>query len=170
MSIKDELRVELTQTREAYHRLLAEVPDEAFSKPSDNPAWTIGEVLFHMSLAPRFMTTDLRVILDRPWPAKIFINLVPAALFHRLNEFFTRYWSRNLNRTFLATEYDEANARVMKSLEAIEETDFQKSLSYPGYDPLLSGNVTVERLYRYMKLHFETHAGQIRERLDGILV
>jgi hypothetical protein len=43
-------------------------------------------------------------------------------------------------------------------------------LKYPGYDPILSGEVTVEKLYRYMKLHFEAHASQIRERLDGILV
>lgn len=170
MSIKEELRLELTQTREAYHRLLAEVPDEMFSKPSDNQAWTIGEVLFHMSLAPRFMTADLRVIIDSPWLAKIFMTLVPESLFHRLNEFFTRYWSRNLSRTFLAEQYDKAHTRVMKSLETLEEEDFQKSLKYPEIDPLLSGVVTVERLYRYMKLHFDVHAGQIRERLDGILV
>jgi hypothetical protein len=116
------------------------------------------------------MTTDLRVILCRPWLAKIFINLVPAGLFHRLNEFFTRYWSRNLSRTFLADQYDKAHERVMNSLEMLEEDDFQTSLKYPEFDPLLSGVVTVERLYRYMKLHFEVHAGQIRERLGGILV
>jgi hypothetical protein len=170
MSIKDELRAEMIQTREAYHHLLAEVPDEAFSRPSDNPAWTIGEVLFHMSLAPRFMVTDLRIILAQAWLARIFAILVPATLFHRLNESFTRYGSRNLNRTFLAAEYDKAHERAMKSLEALQEKDFQKSLKYPGYDPLLSGKVTVERLFRYVKLHFEAHARQIREGLDGILV
>lgn len=170
MSLKEELRAELTQTRQAFHDLLAEIPDEAFSQPSDNPAWTIGEVLFHMSLAPRFMTTDLRLIISRPWMAKIFAILVPIPLFDRLNRFFTRYGSRDLNRAFLAKEYDRAHDRAVKSLERLRETDFQRSLRYPGYDPLLSGDVTVERLYRYIKLHFEHHAGQIRERLDGILV
>jgi hypothetical protein len=170
MSVKEELRVELTQTREAYHHLLAEVPDEAFSRPSDNPAWTIGEVLFHMSLAPRFMVTDLRAILAQAWLARALAILVPAALFHRLNEFFTHYGSRHLSRAFLAEQYDKAHARAMQSLESLEETDFGKSLPYPGYDPLLSGVVTVERLYRYIKLHFNAHAAQIRERLDEILV
>jgi hypothetical protein len=170
MSLKDELRVELIQTRDAYHALLAEVPEEAFSKPSDNPAWTIGEVLFHMSLAPRFMTTDLRVIISRPWVAKVFGVLVSRASFDRLNAFFTRYWSRNLDRKFLAEQYDRAHERALKSLESLQEEDFRKSLKYPGYDPILSGEVTVEKLYRYMKLHFEAHASQIRERLDGILV
>lgn len=170
MSIKDELRDELIQTRQAYHDLLARIPDEAFSRPSDNPAWTIGEVLFHMSLAPRFVVTDLRFISSRPWLAKVFAALVPIPLFNRLNEFFTRYWSRNLNRVFLAEQYNTAHNRAMTSLESLHENDFQKSLQYPGYDPMLSGIVTVERLYRYVKLHFEAHAGQIREKLDGILV
>ena len=163
MSIKDELRLELIQTREAYHSFLAEIPDDAFSKPSDNPAWTIGEVLFHMSLAPRFVTTDLKIIISRPWIAKIFAILVPRSLFDRLNDWYTRYGSRNLNRKFLAEQYDKAHERTIKSLEGLRDDDFQKSLRYPGYDPILSGDVTVERLYRYMKLHFESHAGQIRE-------
>jgi len=170
MSLKDELRAEMIETRAAYHRLLAEIPDKAFSQPSDNPAWTIGEVLFHMSLAPRFMVTDLKVIISRPWLAKVFMTLVPEALFHRINQRFTRYGARNLNRGFLAEQYDMAHARALTSLEALQETDFQRSLNYPGYDPMLEGVVTVERLYRYIKLHFEAHAGQIRERLDGILV
>lgn len=38
MSIKDELRAETIETREAYHRLLAEIHDGALSLPSDNPA------------------------------------------------------------------------------------------------------------------------------------
>lgn len=170
MPLKDELQTELVQTRDAFHALLAEVPDEAFSRPSDNPAWTIGEVLFHMSLAPRFMTTDLRIIISRPWMVKIFAAFVPKSLFDSLNAFLTRFWSRNLDRKFLADQYDRAHERAFKSLENLKEEDFQKSLDYPGYDPILSGEVTVEKLYRYMKLHFEAHASQIRERLDGILV
>lgn len=90
MSIKEELRIEILDTRRAFHALLAEIPDEALSGPSDNPAWTIGEVLFHME--------------------------------------------------------------------------------YPGYDPLLGGEVTLERLFRYIKLHFEAHAVQIRKRLAETLV
>ena len=170
MLVKDELRAEIIQTRAAFHELLAQIPDEAFSMPSENPAWTIGEVLFHMSLAPRFMVTDLKAIISRPWLARIFTALVPDALFHRINERFTRYGARNLNRKFLAEQYDRAHDRALKTLETLQESDLQKSVEYPGYDPLLSGTVTVERLYRYVKLHFDIHAGQIRERVGRILV
>jgi uncharacterized damage-inducible protein DinB len=170
MSLKEELRAEMLETCRAFHDLLDEIPEEALARPSDNPAWTIGEVLFHMSLAPRFVVTDLRAILAQAWLARVFALLVPAVMFHRLNEFYTRRGARHLNRRFLAEAYDRAHERALRSLEALQEADFQKSLQYPGYDPLLSGDVTVERLFRYVKQHFEHHAGQIRERLDGILV
>jgi hypothetical protein len=165
MSLKDEIRLELIRTCEAYHALLAEIPDEAFSKPSDNPAWTIGEVLFHMSLAPRFMTTDLKMIMVRPGLAKVFATLVPRSLFDRVNDWYTRFGARNLNRTFLAEQYDRAHRRALKSLDGLREDDFRLSVIYPGYDPMLSGDVTVERLYRYIWLHFEAHAAQIRKSL-----
>lgn len=170
MSIKDELRAEMIETQAAYHRLLAEIPDEALSLPSDNPAWTVGEVLFHMSLAPRFMVTDLKAIISRPFLAKVLLALVPGALFHRFNERYTRYGTQGRDRNFLAAQYDRAHARALRALDAVEEADFQKSVQYPGYDPLLSGTVTVEGLFRYIKLHFEAHAEQIRERARRSLV
>ena len=170
MTPRDELRLELIETRNNFHALLAEIPDAAFSQPSDNPAWTIGEVLFHMSLAPRFMTTDLRMILTRPWLARLFAAVVPAQLFNRLNDIYTRFGARNLNRIFLQDQYDKAHQRALKALDMLQDNDFQKKVLYPGYDPQLSGDVTVERLFRYLKLHFDSHARQIRERLGGILV
>lgn len=165
MSTKDELRIEMLETQRAFHALLAEISDEAFARPSDNPAWTIGEVLFHMSLAPRFLIADLRVIFGHPLLAKLFPILVPISLFNRLNEFLTRRGARNLNRTYLADQYDQAHERAMQALQPLTDTDLQKALEYPGYDPMLAGTVTVERLFHYVKLHFEAHERQIRGKL-----
>ena len=170
MNLKEELRLELIETRNNFHALLAEIPDVAFSQPSDNPAWTIGEMVFHMSLAPRFMTTDLRIILTRPLLARMFVAFVSVPLFNRVNDFYTRFGARKLTRSFLQDQYDKAHQRALKALDALQESDFQTSVSYPGYDPQLSGVVTVERLFRYIRLHFDSHAAQIRERLGRILV
>jgi uncharacterized damage-inducible protein DinB len=165
VDLREELRQEIEATREAYHRLLASIPDEAFSLPSSNPAWTIGEVLFHMSLAPRFLTADLRIILGQAWIARMIGALVPKSLFDWLNETFTRRWARRLSREKLEQAYDKAHASALKALDSLREGDFQKSLQYPDYDPLLSGEVSVERLFRYIKIHFDTHARQIREKV-----
>jgi hypothetical protein len=47
MNTQDRLRQEIEETHLAFHRLLDSVPDEAFSLPSDNPAWTVGQVFYH---------------------------------------------------------------------------------------------------------------------------
>lgn len=163
MSLKQELAQEMESTRRDFHHLLDSVPESSYVHPSDNPAWTVGEVLFHMSLAPRFLTADLRLILGQTWIARVMGVLVPKSLFDRLNEFFTKRWaSRVMTREKLARAYDNAHDHALRALENLNEEDFDKSLQYPDYDELLTGVVTVERLYRYITIHFRVHAEQIR--------
>ena len=62
MHIPDQLRQEIEETRQAFHQLLGEIPESAYGMESDNPAWSVGEVLYHMSLAPRLIGTDVKMI------------------------------------------------------------------------------------------------------------
>jgi hypothetical protein len=54
----------------------------------------------------------------------------------------------------------------LKALDEVEDSNFEKKLNYPDWDPLLSGEVTLERLFRYVKVHFDSHAAEIRKSLD----
>jgi len=36
----------MEETRLAFHQLLDSLPERALDLPSDNPAWTIGEVIY----------------------------------------------------------------------------------------------------------------------------
>jgi hypothetical protein len=144
--------------------LLDSVPEALYPHPSDNPAWTIGEVLYHMSLAPRFLTADLRLILGQEWLAKSIGALIPKSLFDRLNEHFTRRWaSRNMTREKLRRAYDQAHDNAIGALSKLSEGELGKSLEYPEFDELLAGVVSVEKLYRYITIHFKVHAEQIRK-------
>jgi hypothetical protein len=49
----------------------------------------------------------------------------------------------------------------MRALDQVANSDFDKHLRYPDWDPLLSGEVTLERLFHYVKVHFDSHAEQI---------
>lgn len=167
MSKHEELRQEIEATREAFHKMLASIPDEAFSLPSDNPAWTIGEVIFHMTLAPHFLTADLRLIIGQAWISCVLGLLVPKSLFDWLNKTFTRRWARKLSRQGLGDAYDKAHVNALEALDSVQQDDFQRSLQYPDYDPLLTGEVNVERLFRYIKIHFEAHAEQINKIITG---
>ena len=167
MSLKEELAQEMEVTRQNFHHLLDSVPETFYFHPSDNPAWTIGEVLFHISLAPRFLTADLRMILGQAWISKVISVFVSKTIFDKLNEYFTKRWaSRNMTREKLGRAYDKANDNAIRALERLKDEDFEKSLEYPDYDELLTGVVSVEKLYRYITIHFNVHAEQIRKVLE----
>lgn len=165
MSIREKLRMEIEETRISFHQLLESIPDEAFSLPSDNPAWTIGEVLHHMSLAPRFLSQDVKIITTQNWMYKVIPIIIPKQLFDWLNKKMTKYGARKLSHEFLAAEYDKAHQATLKALDEVKEADFEKKLNYPDWDPLLSGEVTLERLFRYVKVHFDSHAAEICRRI-----
>lgn len=159
--IRDQLRIELEAVRQDFHRLLGEVPEERLEEPSQNPDWTIREILYHMSLAPRNLPSDVRMIRHLKYVPKF-----PAGLFNRLNRYFTRRGARNLDKQGLAARYDEAHARTMAALESIKDEEWNFGVDYPDWDPMLSGFVTIERLFHYIRLHFETHAEEVRSVIE----
>jgi uncharacterized damage-inducible protein DinB len=166
MNTREELRQEIMETRRRFHQLLERVPDEAFHLPSTTPEWTIGEVLYHMSLAPRFLTTDIKFIFGQSWFYRLLIRLVPKRLFDSLMVRLTRYGARHLSRQFLAKEYDKAHALTLAALDMVADEDFGKSILYPDWDPQLSGQVTLERLFHYVTVHFDWHAAQVEGALE----
>ena len=163
MSVKSELQQELETTRLAFHELLDSIPHETFRLPSGNPAWNIGEVLHHMSIAPKMIGADVRMITGQNWIYRWITILVPISLFNWLNTRLTRFGARHMSREFLAQSYDLANESAVRALTSIPEGDFNRGLDYPDWDPMLAGEVTLERLFRYIKLHFEHHAAEIRD-------
>jgi hypothetical protein len=165
MTNKLEIVQELEETRRQFHQLLQSIPNEAFDQPSSNPAWTIGELLYHMSIAPRLMVADVAIILKRPFLLKLLPKLFPESLFHWLNAHLTRFGARNLDRQFLADEYDKAHHRIVQTLSSLDEADLQKSVHYPNWDPLLAGDVTLAYLFGYIKRHFDSHATDIQSSL-----
>ena len=162
LPIKEQLRVEIESTCQDFHQLLAEIPEEMLDKPSLNPDWTIRETLYHMSLAPRNLKQDVRLIRNLKWVPK-----PPAGPFNLLNSYFTRRGARDLDKTGLAAKYDEAHASALAVLETMKDEEWQYSVEYPDWDPMLSGQVTLERLFHYIRLHFDTHAEEIRSVLSS---
>lgn len=171
MSNSSQLRREIEDTRHAFHTLLDSIADEDFSKPSDNPAWTVGEVLYHMSIAPRMMVLDVQMISGKRWVYRLIPKILPKSVFDWLNVRFTRFGARRMSRAFLANAYDQATASILRVLASLAEDDLARSLPYPDWDPLLSGEVTLAYLFGYIKRHFDTHAAQLAGVLhkgDGV--
>jgi hypothetical protein len=161
MTIREELFSEIVATKDAYDRLLGIIPEKVYALPSDNPAWTIGEVLYHMTIAPRYLIKDVKMILRQNWFYRLIPTVVPRNLFDWLNKHLTRYGARHVSRDFLANEYEKAHQATLKALAEVDDMDFEKSFVYPDWDPLLTGEVTLEKLFHYVKAHFDSHAQQL---------
>ncbi|MFH2103830.1 MAG: DinB family protein [Chloroflexota bacterium] len=162
-----DLRQEIESVRLDYHRLLDEIPESAYLLPSANPAWTVGQVLFHMSLAARLLPGDVGIIKSRVGWLQSIPRLVPRQIFHWLNERHARIGGRRASRESLKKTYDQAHRGALQALESLSNADLTLGMEYPGWDPLLSGQVTLETLFRYLRLHFESHAGQVRQAIEG---
>ena len=59
MTFKEELAQELEATRQDFHHLLDSVPEVFYHHPSTNPTWTIGDVLYHITLGPTALRFEI---------------------------------------------------------------------------------------------------------------
>lgn len=161
-TLRDELRAELKTSRQAYHALLDSLSEEDWEKPSGNPAWTVGQLMVHMTFAPRMLSADVNLIRRGGWMPNL-----PAFLFNWSNVLMTRWAARKETVHSVGALYDAAHDRALSVLETVQDDEWSLSRNYPDWDPLLSGTVTLEHLFRYLTLHFEVHAEQVRQGLTG---
>jgi hypothetical protein len=166
MSLKDELSQELEATRLDFHHLLDFVPEAFYHHPSLNPAWTIGDVLYHITLGQPALRIEIWMIRHTRGLFQLAMNNVTSNIFNRVNAMVAHYPKRT-TRQSLFKAYEAGDAGMRSSLKRTREEDFQKSVIYPtSFVAELAGEVTVERLFRYVKGHFDIHAEQILKALD----
>lgn len=163
MNTRELLQQEIESTRAEYHRLLDSLPEEALSLPSDNPAWDIRQVLYHIAIIPRYMIVEVVMIRKQVWLYQLLPRLIPRSLFDWLNARLTRLGARGKSRQNLAEVYDRSYKAALQALDSVNDEDFDKSLYYPLWDPLLAGDVSVEYLFGYIKRHFDSHTAQIQK-------
>ena len=91
---------------------------------------------------------------------------IPGRTFQPHEHLFTRRGARNATKESLAEAYDQAHARTLQALESVIDDEWEIGVDYPNWDPLLGWHVTLERLFHYIELHFESHASDIRQALS----
>ena len=160
--VRKEIREELEATRQAYHALLGSLSEEDWGRASGNPAWTVGQLMVHMTFAPRMLPADAKLIRRGGWMPRL-----PSFLFNWSNVLMTRWTARKETIHTVGGLYDAAHANALGVLETIQDEEWGLGREYPDWDPMLSGYVTLERLFRYLTLHFEAHQEQVRQGLAG---
>jgi hypothetical protein len=162
-SLRESLGTELEETRTAFRLLVDSLSDADWKRKSANPAWTVGELLYHIAVSQRFIAPEVkRAQRQRRLPP------FPVFIFDWLQAIFIRWGARRHSLSAVARLYDAEHKRVLVALDTVGDDEWQKGVTYPNIDPpLLAGFMTVETMFRYQKHHFEAHAGQIRRPLTS---
>jgi hypothetical protein len=111
------------------------------------------------------MVADVSMITRQRRSFQVLAKVIPQSLFDWVNKVYTHRRGRSASRQRLREEYDQATAKILRTLDSVAEEDFKKSAVYPGWDPLLSGETTLVQLFHYVKAHFQVHEQQIRTLL-----
>lgn len=168
MGLKEELAEEIESTRRDFHRLLDSVPGATYVHPSHNPAWTNGDVLYHIAVGLTLIHYEVWLTLHARGLLQFGLNLVPAKILHRINAGFARRGNR-INRQTLIKAYEAGHSGLISSLTRMREDDFGRWVSIPTrLDIILSGKVTVKRLFQHVKIHFEKHVRQVHRDWPGV--
>lgn len=160
-AVRMALRSEIELTREKFHRFLVKIPEEALRLPSKDPAWTNGELLYLMSTSPRIIKSFLKKYANET-RLNYVSKAITGPLIQKTNEIMIRTRGHKITRWLIAEEYDSTIALVLGLLDAVSVDDFEKMMTLPDLDPLLSGLVTIEDIFHYVKNHFYTYRSQIQ--------
>lgn len=153
--LREQIRRELASNRRAYHALLATLTDADLHRPSANAAWTIKEVLFHMSASLAYVAPEIAA-------ARRGKNLYPMPpwLYDWLNVWLARRSSAKQTRQTLAQRYDAAYDATIRSLDTIQEDEWGKRTKFFAFE------ASIETLFRRQTEHFLAHATEIRQVIE----
>jgi hypothetical protein len=157
------LEQEMEETRERFLALLNSIPEADYNLPTDNPAWSVGDILYHITLGPQALALEIWMIIHARGLFQFTMRHFPSNLFNRVNARITRQGKR-VTRTKLIQLYESAHAGLIARLHQTREEDLNKSVIYPAeMEAMLAGETSVEKLFHYVKDHFEAHKNSIRK-------
>ncbi|MDO8578951.1 MAG: DinB family protein [Dehalococcoidales bacterium] len=166
--IRESVRSEYESARSAFHTLLGSLSEEDLKAKSNNPGWTNGEILFHVTLGFHVLLALLPMARFFAHLPKIFSRLFAGLLnsmtwfFNPVNAAGTRGGSKIYRRHNIGRKFDRVIDSLLKKLASVKETEWQMGMYYPTkWDPLFDQFMTLEKLFHYPVIHFNFHLKQI---------
>ena len=161
--LREALISELEATRQAYHDLLGDIPQDGWESPTANPAWNVRQVLYHITVAVRMTPQDVNLIRS----GRLFEP--PAWLFNLLNDWVTRWGARRQTAASLGAAYDRANSTLLALLDNLSDDELLLSGHYPNVGgEMTGGERTIADIFHFLTLHFAEHASVIRQALADL--
>ena len=147
------IRAELKTTRTAYHELLNSLSPEDWKKKSGNPAWSVGQLMWHIAwgngFAPRAAADCKRGRGFNP----------PQFITNTVNMLITRWGARRPTPQSVAEKYDAAHTAILAALDEVKEDEWDRGAKMFGEFE------TVESVLRSPVSHFKEHEADVLKGL-----
>ena len=162
------IRDELEETRRQFHTLLGSLSAADWDAPSRNPAWTNGQLVFHMLFA--FMLIPSLFWLVRFWSrlpdrySRAFARVLDFStpFFNWVNALGPRGQAVVFGQRRAGSIYDRLHRSILRKVDSMKDDDWGRGMNYPRrWDPDFGEFMTFERLFRYPTLHFRRHLAQL---------
>jgi len=139
------IRDELESTRQAYHQLLDSLSDEDWRKKSGNPAWSVGQLMWHLGRGMEFFTEAVAYCRKGRAPNP------PSWLIAPGNVLLTRFGSRGATPASAAEKYDRAHKALLACLDSVQEDEWGKGVRIYGAD------YTIKSTFPEVAVHYREH-------------
>ena len=153
---KEALVAELEQTREDFHQLLSSLTPEDMKQKSANPAWTVGQLMYHLAWGIGYAPPGIR----RMQKEKDF-NF-PRPLLNLMNPWMTRWGAWRTRPEDLARKYDKSHEETLAVLSEVGDDEWGKSAKVIGELE------TMEQACRMPITHFREHQADILKGLGRL--
>jgi|SRR5215469_1843118 len=169
MTTGDQVRQALASTRRDFHDLVEALPERALRELSANPAWTNGEILFHMAFGFFLLPVLLPLVrLFGRLPkgrSKRFAAVLNAgtSLFNIIDAWGPYVGGHITSRHVLVQVFDRVYWRILRIINNVPEAEWQRGMYFPWKrDGLFQEYMTLADVCTYPCRHFLAHREQLR--------
>ena len=150
---REAIRAELKTTRDAYHELLNSLSPDDWKKKSGNPAWSVGQLMWHIAwgdnFAPQAVASCKRGRGLNP----------PQFIGNTVNMLITRLGAGRATPQSVADKYDATHTAILAVLDKVKEGEWDKGAKIFGEF------FTVESVLRSPVSHFKEHEADVLKGL-----
>ncbi len=150
------IRAELEETRTAFHTLVAQIGDAQWKLKSGNPAWTCGQLAWHVAEGVRFIAGQIESV--KKGKSTNPPSFVMPALY-KLSELNVRMSSRKATRDSVLADFDSGINRLREILDATGADQFAMVATNFG------ATRNVAEMFHVPTSHFMEHQGDIKQAL-----
>jgi hypothetical protein len=153
---KAAIRRDLERTHDAYRELIAQIPDAKWAATSRNPAFTCGQLAWHIASGLDF-SAGLIEAARKGKQTNVPSFLMPLG--NRINVLRIRRGGGKATRDSVLADYDRNQARLLRLLDDVADADF--AITKTNF----AITRTVRQMFEIPVDHLAEHAPEIRSAL-----